>query len=101
MGIKVCQLDCLSWKDLVKIANDNNLLLEKWDISKGQSSPREYRYVLCSHLDDKIVARETDSPKEKEKAQERVRVIINRIKTAGGQIDELVSRITSEYTIAI
>jgi len=101
MGMKIHEQDCLTWKDLVKIAEDNNLLLEKWDISKGQSSPSEYRYVICSHLDDKIVAKETDPPEEKEKAQERVKEIIHRIKKAGSQVDELVSDIKKEYTIAI
>ena len=101
MGMKIHEQDCLTREDLVKIAEDNNLLLEKWDISKGQSSPLEYRYVICSHLDDKIVAKETDPPEEKEKAQKRAKEIIHRIKKAGSQVDELVSDIKKEYTIAI
>lgn len=101
MGVRVRNLDCLEWNDLAKIAKDNNLLLEEWDVSVGQSSPREYMYVLCSILDDKIVAEKTAPPEEKEKAQERVREVINRLRRAGEQIDKLVNDIESEYGAVI
>ena len=99
MAIQINEQDCLTWKDLAKIAEDNNLFLEKLDISIGNSSPSEYRYIICAHLDDKIVAKKTDPPEEK--AQGRVREIIDRIHEAGRQVDELVSDIKKEYTIAI
>jgi hypothetical protein len=98
-GIKIHELECLSWEDLAKIADENNLSLEKWNISIGQSTPFEFRYVLCSHLDDKIVAKETDPPEEKEKAKERLREISDRLKRAGSQVDKLVSSIKREYIV--
>lgn len=101
IGIKVMNLYCLEWSDLAKIAKDNNLLLEEWDFSVGNSSPREDMYVLCYILDDKIVAKKTASRKERKKAQERVKEVIKKLRKAGEQLDKLVNDIKSEYRAVI